>query len=98
MTVCAEQYSLYAPLGGEPLASWPLLIFHTSTVTGWIAAICLGLRYASAPLLRLVSGLVVILARDKDSRVDRAFKVLQAIPKTRDAKLGQRRRKSDDQA
>jgi hypothetical protein len=60
----------------EPSVSLPLI--HVTTVTSGVVAACLCVRYASDALLRLVAGIVAIVARDR-SRADRALAVLRAI-------------------
>jgi len=58
---------------------WSQLMAHGPTLVGGVVAATLISRYGSDALLRLVAGLVAILARDKRSRSARALDVLRVI-------------------
>ena len=61
------------------MSLWSQLVAHVATITAGIAVGSLALRTGSDAVLRLVAGLVAILAKDKRSRADRALDVICAI-------------------
>lgn len=58
------------------MSAWQIFLVH---VVSYSISLGLGLRYGSGAILRLVAGLVAILAADKRSRADRALKVLRTL-------------------
>ena len=64
---------------------WLSFTTHVAAITGGVAAGAWGFRRSTDAVLRLVAGLVAILARDKQSRADRALEVLRAIQEVRAA-------------
>ena len=64
------------------MASWLTVVTHPTPFAGVIIVSLWIFRRRGEALLRLVAGLVAILARDKRSRADRALEVLRTTVRT----------------
>jgi hypothetical protein len=65
------------------MALWFNLVTHVAPLAGGAVAGTWTLRRSSDAVLRLVAGIVAILAHDKRSRADRALDVLRITQKSR---------------
>jgi hypothetical protein len=65
------------------MALWFNLTMHLVTLVGGVAAGTWTFRLSSDILLRLIAGMVAIMAHDEKSRADRALEVLRATQKSK---------------
>jgi hypothetical protein len=57
---------------------------HVTTVAGLVISAALAARYLMNSVLRLVAGMVAIMAHDERSRADRALDVLRLLRRAQD--------------